>query len=228
MAKIVDLTGQKFGMLTVTKRAENDGRRVVWYCDCDCGTTDFLAYGSDLKGNRVKSCGCKSIDDIIEEKKKKAKSEKRKNAKKMTEEEKREFKELYKYVKVNIMNYNDDQSLSNKMTLRLKGLSTNKFVENNNIEDSAKYSYQTILNTFKFCSQTIQNSLRTNNFVDEMHKFNFVLKIVESHINDVYVRMKNIERAKKEAENTFIEIDEHTGVEYQPKKKRKNRLMELW
>ena len=87
----------------------------------------------------------------------------------------------------NIMGYDENQALSKQMTLRLKGLLTNKFIENNNIQDGANYSYETILNTFKFCSPTIQNSLRTNRFKDEMHKFNYVLKIVEQNINNVYI-----------------------------------------
>lgn len=42
MPKIKDLTGQRFGMLTVKKRADDyvmkDGkRRLTWTCVCDCG-----------------------------------------------------------------------------------------------------------------------------------------------------------------------------------------------
>ena len=68
MAKPVDLVGQKFDMLTVTKKAEKDGRYIVWYCNCECGTVDFIVRGSDLKNKRVKSCGCKTVEDIDEEK----------------------------------------------------------------------------------------------------------------------------------------------------------------
>ena len=37
MAKLKNLIGQKFGMLTVVGRADNDGKRVCWICKCDCG-----------------------------------------------------------------------------------------------------------------------------------------------------------------------------------------------
>ena len=115
----------------------------------------------------------------------------------MTEKEKQDWESLYMYVKSNIMGYDENQALSSAMVLRLKGLLTNKFMENGNIKDGANYSYEVILNTFKFCSPDIQKALRTNNFKDEMHRFNFVLKIVERNINTVYMRMKNAEKAKR-------------------------------
>lgn len=147
--------------------------------------------------------------------------------KKMTDKEKQDWESLYYYVK-NIMGYDENQALSNAMVLRLKGLLTNKFMENNHIESSANYSYETILNTFKFCSQDIQRALRTNRFKDEMHKFNFILKIVERNINEIYMRMKNIEKAKEDAKNNSIEAVTHIGAEYKPKEKNKNKFSDLW
>jgi hypothetical protein len=38
MGKFLDLTGQRFGMLVVTSRAENNQKnRVRWHVVCDCG-----------------------------------------------------------------------------------------------------------------------------------------------------------------------------------------------
>lgn len=150
--------------------------------------------------------------------------------KKMTEKEKQDWEKLYYYVKNNIMGYDENQALSSTMVLRLKGLLTNKFIENNNIESSANYSYETILNTFKFCSPEILKALRTNRFADEMHKFNYVLKIVEKNINTVYIKMKNVQKAKEEANNTTVETVNHTGAEYQRKTKNiDNKLLDdLW
>jgi hypothetical protein len=149
--------------------------------------------------------------------------------KKMTEKEKQDWDSLYFYVK-NLLGYDENQALSSTMVLRLKGLLTNKFIENNNIESTANYSYEVILNTFKLCSPDIQKALRTNSFKDERHRFNYVLKIVEGNINNMYMRMKNIERAKEEAENTTVESVNHTGAEYQRKTKEvSNKLLDnLW
>lgn len=147
--------------------------------------------------------------------------------KKMTEEEKIAWENLYYYVK-GLMGYDENQALSNTMVLRLKGLLTNKFMENGNIESTANYSYDTILNTFKFCSPDIQKALRTNRFADEMHRFNFVLKIVERNINTVYLRMKNAQKAKEEAKNTTVEMPSHTGAEFKPKEKKVDKFTNLW
>ena len=146
----------------------------------------------------------------------------------MTKEEKVAWENLYNYVKTNIMGYDENQGLSSTMVLRLKGLSTNKFIENKNIKDGANYSYETILNTFKFCSQDIHRALRTNRFKDEQHKFLYVTKIVENNLNNVYLRMKNAERAKEEAKNTVVETITNVGAEYKPKEKKKDKFSDLW
>ena len=146
----------------------------------------------------------------------------------MTKEEKLAWENLYNYVKSNIMGYDENQALSSMMVLRLKGLLTNKFIENNNIESTANYSYETILNAFKYSSLDIKKALRTNNFKDEMHKFNYVLKIVEKNINNVYMKMKNAEKAKEEAKNTMVEVPTHTGAEFKPKENKKDKFTDLW
>ena len=146
----------------------------------------------------------------------------------MTEKEKQDWESLYMYVKSKIMGYDENQALSSTMVLRLKGLLTNKFIENNNIESTANYSYETILNAFKYSSLDIQKALRTNNFKDEMHKFNYILKIVEKNIKTVYMRMKNAEKAKEEAKNTTIEAPTHTGAEFKPRENKKDKFTDLW
>ena len=147
--------------------------------------------------------------------------------KKMSEKEKQDWESLYYYVK-NLLGYDENQALSSTMVLRLKGLLTNKFIENNNIESTANYSYETILNTFKFCSPEISKALTTNRFADEMHKFNYVLKIVEKNINTVYIKMKNARKAKEEARNTAVDAPTHVGAEFKPKEKKANKFSDLW
>lgn len=59
-ARVVNLTGQRFGMITVKKKAVNPykNRHTYWLCDCDCGKTNILIDGENLKAGRTKSCGC--------------------------------------------------------------------------------------------------------------------------------------------------------------------------
>lgn len=55
--KFIDLTGQKFGRLTVIRRAENKGKSVCWLCKCDCGN-EVEVRSADLRNGMSKSCGC--------------------------------------------------------------------------------------------------------------------------------------------------------------------------
>lgn len=52
-----DLTGNKFGKLTVIRKSANIRGRVAFECLCDCGKTCFVT-SDDLKQSRTKSCGC--------------------------------------------------------------------------------------------------------------------------------------------------------------------------
>ena len=48
MSKIIDETGNRYGMITVISRGPNDKNgKAQWYCKCDCGKT-ILSRGTDL------------------------------------------------------------------------------------------------------------------------------------------------------------------------------------
>lgn len=56
--KLIDLTGQKFGRLTILFRAKNDRRGFVkWACRCDCGRL-VSKVGKSITCGNVSSCGC--------------------------------------------------------------------------------------------------------------------------------------------------------------------------
>jgi hypothetical protein len=58
MPAFIDITGQRFGRLTVIKRVgrKNDGH-AAWQCRCDCGTKTIVS-GSSLRKGDSQSCGC--------------------------------------------------------------------------------------------------------------------------------------------------------------------------
>lgn len=63
MPKKIDLTGQRFGRLTVIRDSgEKKNGFVVWECQCDCGNIVNIPTGN--LGRSTKSCGClrKKID----------------------------------------------------------------------------------------------------------------------------------------------------------------------
>ena len=58
MAKRIDITGKKFGKLTVLHFAGYDNNRQgLWKCRCDCGNYS-IARGYSLRNGTTKSCGC--------------------------------------------------------------------------------------------------------------------------------------------------------------------------
>lgn len=54
---ICDLTGQRYGLLTVVDRAPNQGMKVAWNCICDCGNKKVVQTFNLIFGY-TKSCGC--------------------------------------------------------------------------------------------------------------------------------------------------------------------------
>lgn len=65
MAKVKDLTGQRFGRLTVMGPTEmRKNRFMVWECKCDCGNTAYVV-GAYLTNGRTKSCGCLREDNHV-------------------------------------------------------------------------------------------------------------------------------------------------------------------
>lgn len=66
MSRLIDLTGQRFGRLTVVERVEDwiypSGKpRPQWLCHCDCGN-DIIVKSHRLLNRETKSCGCLIID----------------------------------------------------------------------------------------------------------------------------------------------------------------------
>lgn len=60
-----DLTGQKFGRLTVLEQADDfvssGGNKVSgWLCKCDCGN-EVRVRGASLLNGTTKSCGCYAL-----------------------------------------------------------------------------------------------------------------------------------------------------------------------
>lgn len=63
MSKLIDLSGQRFGRLTVVARAENIGKQTAWLCKCDCGQS-VVVMGLNLKRSNTRSCGCLWKDKV--------------------------------------------------------------------------------------------------------------------------------------------------------------------
>lgn len=67
MSKLIDLTGQRFGRLTVIHQAGYNRRRLAtWVCCCECGKT-VVYDGATLRQGHATSCGCgKNKNHIVD------------------------------------------------------------------------------------------------------------------------------------------------------------------
>lgn len=60
---LIDLTGKRFGLLTVIGRGPNSKKQLRWHCRCKCGG-EKLAFGSALRGGSANNCGCLTASRI--------------------------------------------------------------------------------------------------------------------------------------------------------------------
>lgn len=146
-------------------------------------------------------------------------------------QEKKEFDELYEYVKKEILEYSDDMKLPKFMIYRLRGLRNGKFMSNKNTKPMANYSYNAILLTFKACKYDILKYTKQNTFKDEQHRFNYILVIIENNINDIVLRLQNIKNQEKKIntiDSDVIQRDDIAGYIRKGKEITNKRLDSLW
>lgn len=63
MPNFIDLTGRRFGRLTVTRFNRAEKGRMHWDCVCDCGNTKTFR-GEKLRGGLRQSCGCLFLERV--------------------------------------------------------------------------------------------------------------------------------------------------------------------
>lgn len=148
---------------------------------------------------------------------------------KMTQQERDDWDAVYEYMK-KLLGYDENQMLPRSVVLRLKGMLNGKLMANNNTSDNAHYSFQVLLITLKYCTPTIRRAINNVRFIDESHKVNYIMRIVENNINTVYMRMKNANAQKQKAVEIASGEVGTKDVEYKPKKKADNndRFSNLW
>lgn len=70
MTRIIDLTGKRFGRLTVLGIDEkNEKKWIQWLCKCDCGNIKSI-HGQSLRRGLTKSCGCYNLEALSKNKSK--------------------------------------------------------------------------------------------------------------------------------------------------------------
>ncbi len=65
MPKFTDLTGLKFGRLTVVSIAgKNKHGKSLWLCQCECGNEQTI-FGTSLVSGNTKSCDCLKKESLV-------------------------------------------------------------------------------------------------------------------------------------------------------------------
>lgn len=138
-----------------------------------------------------------------------------------------EWDELYQYVKIDILQY-QDKKMPKEMVLRLLGLKDGKFYANNKVKAEAVYDYKLILLTFKLMKGTILQCLNNVEIKDERHKVNLIMKIIESEINNVKDRLEAKKKSEEKLLGTDLSHQIHEQQQYTKKSNRTDKLKELW
>ena len=65
MSQLIDLTGQRFGKLTVIEKAAPTTKQegAYWRCVCDCGN-EKVVVGTALRKGDYQSCGCLRAENV--------------------------------------------------------------------------------------------------------------------------------------------------------------------
>lgn len=64
LGAFIDLTGNKYGKLTVLKRIGTKNNSPLWKCVCDCNNYKNVT-SRDLRSGNTNSCGCLHLDKLI-------------------------------------------------------------------------------------------------------------------------------------------------------------------
>jgi hypothetical protein len=71
VGKYIDLTGMKFGRLSVIKQEGRKYNKIAWLCNCECGNT-VIKVTDYQKKNQSCSCGCWNREIAAENRRKEA------------------------------------------------------------------------------------------------------------------------------------------------------------
>ena len=101
-----------------------------------------------------------------------------------------------------------------------------QIIQNKKLEELGKsYGWEVVFKTFKHCEKDINFWVNQKNFNSEYNKISYIMAIILSHINDIYMQHKK-EKNKKE-NNTYIDINMLNDDEAVPIKTNTNDISQF-
>lgn len=141
---------------------------------------------------------------------------------------------VYRYFRKDILNQSESVTLDNHSVKRLKGLRLGQYYPSGNNTKILKrgYQFETILIAMKVVKAKINSLVGTQNFADQKHRVDWIMKFITNEIPDVQRRLDMKKRSEGQLE-AKLEQDEvykekqSTTPDYTPKGGRKRRGMLL-
>lgn len=118
-----------------------------------------------------------------------------------------DWSRLYEFVKYKILNYKAYMNLPKYAVHRLQALHKGDIFNTKGVgwSDSEGYSYKVIYATFLLCKAKIENATHNKKFKSDMAKFNYIMAIVQSQINEVEMREQRKINMEKRLESRRLE-----------------------
>lgn len=137
---------------------------------------------------------------------------------------------VYKYFRKEIMNMPESVTMSEHIVKRLKGLRLGQYYPSGNNTKILKrgYQFETILITLKVVKARVNALIGSQNFVNEKHRVDWIMKFVTGEIADVQRRIDMKNRSEEQLQSKLSNDDvykqeQSSTPEYQAKGGRKRR-----
>lgn len=145
------------------------------------------------------------------------------------------WKELYNFVRIEVMKYSKNQSLPPLLISRIQDLRNGSVIlpKVGKIKQSKEgYSYEVILETFKKHLQNINFWISKKQFKNEQQKINYIMAIINGNINDIYNSKKETEKRTEQniinEENVLPTINfQETNIQKTSTKDKKQTLLDF-
>lgn len=123
---------------------------------------------------------------------------------------------LYMYIKNDILELDPKLHLNHYTILRLRGMAQGCFVGQKRDQCDLTYGYRVILAAFSKMAPLIKYGFQTRTFNNLQHKINWMMSVVEPHLNDIYIEeeseRKRIEDLQKQTNNVNEDIERYQNT----------------
>lgn len=114
---------------------------------------------------------------------------------------------LYMYVKNDILELDPKLHLNRYTVLRLRGMAQGYFVGQKRDQCDLTYGYRVVLAAFSKMAPLIKYGFQTKTFNNLQHKVNWMMSVVEPHLNEVFLDEESERKRIEELQNQTNDLD---------------------